>query len=99
MKFLKNFGWLLLACMLLGIWLIDRYVFIQTPNIHYPNFGISIPAGYSTHGIDVSKYQKKINWESVVNMRDKGQRISFAIAKAQKELIEWISILKETGMK
>ncbi|MBK7763090.1 MAG: glycoside hydrolase family 25 protein [Bacteroidetes bacterium] len=82
MKFLKKFGWLLLACMLLGIWLIDRYVFIQTPNIHYPNFGISIPAGYSTHGIDVSKYQKKINWESVVNMRDKGQRISFAIAKA-----------------
>lgn len=57
----------------------EKYYSYQT--IIYPNFGISIPAGYTTHGIDVSRYQRKIEWEDVVQMRDKGQRISFAIAK------------------
>lgn len=48
----------------------------------YPNFGIEIPPGYATHGIDVSRYQRCIDWEAVGQMRDRGQRISFAIAKA-----------------
>ncbi len=65
---------------LLLLLVFERYYAHQT--IVYPNFGISIPAGYSTHGIDVSRYQRKIEWEDVVQMRDKGQRISFAIAKS-----------------
>lgn len=50
--------------------------------IIYPNFGISLPQGYSIHGIDVSKYQRKINWKLVSEMRDKNQKIHFAIMKA-----------------
>ncbi|MGYP000897634399 len=65
---------------LLLLLVFERYYSHQT--IVYPNFGISIPAGYTTHGIDVSRYQRKIEWEDVIQMRDKGQRISFAIAKS-----------------
>lgn len=64
---------------LLSLYFYERYFFNQT--VIYPDFGISIPAGYTTHGIDVSRYQSKINWEEVIKMRDKGQRISFAIVK------------------
>jgi lysozyme len=64
---------------LLTLFVYEKYFFNKT--IIYPDFGISIPAGYNTHGIDVSRYQHKINWEDVSNMRDQGQRISFAIAK------------------
>jgi Lyzozyme M1 (1,4-beta-N-acetylmuramidase) len=48
----------------------------------YPNFGIRIPAGYNTHGIDVSRYQEKIDWNLVSQMEDRGQRLSFVIIKA-----------------
>jgi lysozyme len=48
----------------------------------YPNFGIKIPMGYNVHGIDVSKYQKNINWKLVSQMRDQGAQIQFAIVKA-----------------
>lgn len=65
---------------LVGLYLYERY-YLSQPVI-YPDFGIMIPAGYNTHGIDVSRYQRKINWEEVVNMRDQGQRISFVIVKA-----------------
>ncbi len=64
-----------------GIYLAEKFFFSRQP-ILYPNFGIEIPAGYSTHGIDVSRYQKNIDWELVSSMTDKGQKISFAIIKA-----------------
>lgn len=57
-------------------------IFFQSAPVIYRNFGIPIPAGYSTHGIDVSRYQRKIDWEMVAQMRDRGQKISFAIIKA-----------------
>jgi lysozyme len=60
---------------------VDRF-FIKKKTVLYPNFGIKIPAGYATHGIDVSRYQQGIDWGLVSKMRDRGQRISFAIAKA-----------------
>jgi lysozyme len=47
----------------------------------YPNFGIRIPNGYSVHGIDVSRYQKNINWPLVQKMSDQGISLQFAIAK------------------
>ncbi len=56
--------------------------FIKKRLITYPNFGIAIPAGYYTHGIDVSHHQNDIDWEQVAAMRDRGQRISFAMIKA-----------------
>ncbi len=47
----------------------------------YPNFGIRVPNGYTIHGIDVSHYQKGINWELVKNMKDQGLQLNFAIIK------------------
>lgn len=64
-----------------GFYLADLFYFSRKP-ILYSGFGISIPAGYQTHGIDVSRYQKKVDWKLVSEMRDQGQRISFAIIKA-----------------
>jgi lysozyme len=71
----------LFATLILAIYLVNKFYFSKRP-IVYPNFGIEVPAGYTTHGIDVSHYQHNIDWELVTKMRDKGQRISFAIVKA-----------------
>ena len=70
----------ILGVLFLSFFLINQFV-LKHRRILYPNFGIEIPRGYSTHGIDVSRYQKNIDWEEVCNMRDRGQRISFAITK------------------
>lgn len=48
----------------------------------YPGFGIYIPEDYEIHGIDVSRYQKKINWGLVKSMNDQGKKIGFAIIKS-----------------
>ncbi len=52
------------------------------PVYTYPGFGIGIPPGYNSIGIDVSHYQSKINWEQVKDMRDLGMRIQFVFIKA-----------------
>jgi lysozyme len=74
-------GFYVFAILLLALFAVDRFYWSGKP-VLYPNFGIEIPSGYSTHGIDVSRYQKEIDWELVSNMRDRGHRISFAITKA-----------------
>lgn len=81
MKHKQGISVLILAGLMLILYVADKYYFSRRP-ILYPNFGIRIPAGYNAHGIDVSRYQKNIDWELVKNMTDKGQRISFAIVKA-----------------
>lgn len=48
----------------------------------YAEFGISIPGGYSIHGIDVSKYQSTIAWEEVKKMKVKEIQMNFAFIKA-----------------
>lgn len=55
---------------------------IAPANVFYPGFQIDIPPGYAIHGIDVSKYQRNINWEEVKNMEVKGIKIGFAFIKA-----------------
>jgi lysozyme len=60
---------------------INRFVIHKNMKM-YPNFGIQIPMGFDVHGIDVSKYQKDINWELVSKMRDKGAKLDFAIIKS-----------------
>lgn len=50
--------------------------------IRHKEFGIAIPKGYSVHGIDVSRYQSRINWELVTNMSVEGIEIAFAFIKA-----------------
>jgi lysozyme len=47
-------------------------------------FGIRMPAGYELHGIDVSRYQKTIDWEYLASFTGKNNdvKISFAFIKA-----------------
>ncbi len=50
--------------------------------IRYNAFGIEIPENYSIHGIDVSRYQQMIDWESVKAMAVSDVKIDFAFIKA-----------------
>lgn len=46
------------------------------------SFAIRIPANYTIHGIDVSRWQARIDWQRVAKMRDNGIRLQFAFIKA-----------------
>lgn len=54
--------------------------------VRYAAFGIDIPISYTIHGIDVSKYQDFIDWESVTKMNIDDVKISFAFVKATEGL-------------
>ncbi len=54
----------------------------RPPNVFYPGFEIEIPPGYAIHGIDVSRYQDVINWQSVSAMEARDLKIGFAFIKA-----------------
>lgn len=81
MKLRKIAILLLIICILAGLYLAERH-YLASTGVHYRDFGIVVPAGYTTHGIDVSHHQNHINWKLVNEMRDRGQRISFALIKA-----------------
>lgn len=78
-SFIKIFLWL---CITFAAVYFAVTIFIIQPHIFYPGFQIEIPNGYQIHGIDVSRYQRNINWEEVKNMEVKGVRIGFAFIKA-----------------
>ncbi len=61
-------------------WFRDLFVFDEYP--HYEKFGIRIPRKYYVHGIDVSRYQGKIDWDKVAEVDYNGVKISFAFIKA-----------------
>jgi len=54
--------------------------------IRYQEFGIEIPVNYSMHGIDVSWYQGRINWQMVKAMDVRGVQLDFAFIKATEGL-------------
>jgi lysozyme len=54
--------------------------------VHYDAFGITVPRRYEIHGIDVSRYQQKINWKYVRDMEVRGVRLGFAFIKATEGL-------------
>lgn len=54
--------------------------------IRYPEFGIALPANYPIHGIDVSKYQDRIDWDEVKAMSVDDIQIGFAFIKATEGL-------------
>jgi lysozyme len=54
----------------------------KTSKVGFPGFGIWLPPDYEVHGIDVSRYQGKINWESVVAHTSNDVDIKFAFIKA-----------------
>lgn len=71
--------------MIIGIANVIYYAidyFAKPPHIKYPAFGIDIPADYLIHGIDVSRYQRTINWDDVKEMQVKNIKIGFAFIKA-----------------
>lgn len=45
-------------------------------------FGVSVPSGYTIHGIDISHHQKAIDWANVAAVDSKGNCIKFAFIKA-----------------
>lgn len=60
----------------------------QDPNYRtYESFNIKIPKNYSIHGIDVSYYQGKINWQKVKSMKDDDVSIRFAFIKATEGVL------------
>jgi lysozyme len=71
----------LLAILSLSLILYLRY-FDTNPGVFYKDFGIRIPGNYQIHGIDVSKYQKKISWEEVGNMQVNEVKLGFVFMKA-----------------
>lgn len=54
----------------------------QMEFVHYKEFGIPIPSDYSIHGIDVSRYQQRISWETVKEMKVNEIKLGFAFIKA-----------------
>jgi lysozyme len=82
--YLKIFVWVSIVCALMMtaylviLWWPER----QTRFVTYREFGIPIPADYSIHGIDVSRYQRNISWESVSNMNVNGIQLGFVFIKA-----------------
>lgn len=56
--------------------------FSKPPHIKYPAFGIDIPPNFELHGIDVSHYQRVIDWEDVKQMQVKNIKIGFVFIKA-----------------
>ena len=58
-------------------WLLQKARFVR-----YAAFGIEVPVNYSIHGIDVSRYQEMIDWQSVKEMEVKDVRIGFVFIKA-----------------
>ncbi len=84
-----NIGWkIVMSIVFLGIlvmlsfrlyeWWLER----KAHFVRYEAFGIEVPTHYSVHGIDVSKYQEVIDWESVKAMNVEDIRLQFAFIKA-----------------
>lgn len=61
----------------------------QDPNYRtYESFNIKIPKKYTIHGIDVSYYQGKINWQKVKSMKEDDVSIRFAFIKATEGILQ-----------
>ncbi|RDC55690.1 glycoside hydrolase family 25 protein [Pedobacter chinensis] len=61
----------------------------QDPNYRtYESFNIKIPKAYTVHGIDVSYYQGKINWQKVKEMKEDEVNIRFAFIKATEGILQ-----------
>lgn len=60
-----------------------QYVYYNLyPPAIYAGFGTSVPKEYNILGVDVSRYQKHINWTALSDMEHNGRKLSFAYIKA-----------------
>jgi len=53
----------------------------------YESYQIKIPKKYTIHGIDVSYYQGKIDWQKVKEMDEDGVNVTFAFIKATEGVL------------
>jgi lysozyme len=82
--------WILVAFFITGLVFILGYDWWKNRKsrfVRYPAFGISIPENYLIHGIDVSKYQQNISWESVKEMKVKNVQLGFVFIKATEGIV------------
>jgi lysozyme len=54
----------------------------------YKSFHIRIPSNYKIHGIDVSSYQGRIDWQRVKTMQEDSVHIGFAFIKATEGILK-----------
>ncbi len=60
----------------------DSFSVKKSVNLSFPGFGIWLPPDYEVHGIDISKHQGRINFESVCEQTSNDVGISFIFMKA-----------------
>lgn len=83
-KRLGKIVWLSLLSLVVAVMLVyyisNKY---EKPSfVHYPAFGIDLPADYLIHGIDVSRHQSAIGWPAVQEMEVDYIKIGFVFIKA-----------------
>ncbi len=85
----RKAGALLLLLLTVGILFSAEFRYWLRSLLEYPlhyteykEFGIRIPNGYSMHGIDVSRWQRKVDWTRVRKMKVGDVRVAFAFIKA-----------------
>lgn len=61
---------------------IRPYAYRWKPCYGLKGYGVCMPAGYKVHGIDISHYQGKINWEMLKQTRQGQFPIQFIFMKA-----------------
>lgn len=71
--------WASLCCALV---VLVALVWIWWPPGRDKHFGIVVPEGFGTHGIDISQYQGEIDWERALAPQDSDIRISFVFMRA-----------------
>lgn len=69
-----------------GYWGYNYWMDYKSKKAFYKNFGIAIPANFSIHGIDVSKYQSHIYWQHVKQVKVDNIQIGFSFLKATEGL-------------
>src|SRR5258708_12733706 len=89
----KNTAWKVLllsltvaVIIMLGFVVYDWWQERRAHFVRYPEFGIEVPVNYTIYGIDVSKYQSIIDWESVHDMKVGHVQMGFAFIKATEGL-------------
>lgn len=100
----KKAGRLLLILMLLAAVAAAAWIWWQQRQealnfVRYEEFGIDMPVNYSIHGIDVSKFQREINWEAVQQMQVDKIRISFTFIKATEGITRQDAAFKRNWQK
>ena len=76
---------LVITGLAIGYWFVKQFEIVDDREVtfsRYPAFGIELPTDYTIHGIDVSRYQKSINWMMVQKMQVQDVKLGFAFMKA-----------------